>query len=145
MTGSGGSSPYGLTAFGDYLYFAAYDNTNGYELWRTNGTTTTLVHDIRTGSDGSYPDYFTALGDYPGFEAVRPIARLVIDDYTSGAIDRVFIGYQSFVNTAIQRPTLRQLPGVVEIGGHELARLPAEPALDGRVANRVEDLHVDLD
>jgi F-type H+-transporting ATPase subunit gamma len=52
---------------------------------------------------------FTALGDYPGFEAVRPIARLVIDDYTSGAIDRVFIGYQQFVNTAVQRPTLRQL------------------------------------
>jgi F-type H+-transporting ATPase subunit gamma len=52
---------------------------------------------------------FTALGDYPGFEAVRPIARLVIDDYTRGEIDRVYIGYQQFVNTAIQRPTLRQL------------------------------------
>jgi F-type H+-transporting ATPase subunit gamma len=52
---------------------------------------------------------FTALGDYPGFEAVRPIARLVIDDYTRGEIDRVFIGYQSFVNTAVQRPTVRQL------------------------------------
>ncbi|MSP21580.1 MAG: ATP synthase F1 subunit gamma [Dehalococcoidia bacterium] len=52
---------------------------------------------------------FTNLGDYPGFEAVRPIARLVIEDYTSGEIDRVFIGYQSFVNTAIQRPTVRQL------------------------------------
>ncbi len=52
---------------------------------------------------------FTALGDYPGMEAVRPIARLVIDDYTSGAIDQVFIGYQGFVNTAVQRPVVRQL------------------------------------
>ncbi|MEZ4502099.1 MAG: ATP synthase F1 subunit gamma [Dehalococcoidia bacterium] len=52
---------------------------------------------------------FSGLGDYPGFEAVTPIARLVIDDYTSGAIDQVFIGFQQFVNTAVQRPTLRQL------------------------------------
>ncbi len=62
---------------------------------------------------------FTALGDYPGFEAVRPIARLVIDDYTSGAIDRVFIGYQQFVNTAIQRPTLRQLLPVAAPEGED--------------------------
>lgn len=62
---------------------------------------------------------FTALGDYPGFEAVRPIARLVIDDYTSGAIDRVYIGYQQFVNTAIQRPTLRQLLPVAAPEGED--------------------------
>ena len=62
-------------ALGDYLYFAANDGTNGRELWRTNGTTTTLVEDIRTGSDGSYPDYFTALGDYLYFQA---------DDGTNG-------------------------------------------------------------
>lgn len=62
---------------------------------------------------------FTALGDYPGFEAVRPIARLVIDDYTRGDIDRVFIGYQQFVNTAVQRPTLRQLLPVAAPEGTE--------------------------
>ena len=28
-------------AFGGYLYFIADDGTSGYELWRTNGTTTT--------------------------------------------------------------------------------------------------------
>ena len=60
---------------------------------------------------------FTGLGDYPGFEAVRPIARLVINDYMRGEIDRLFIGYQSFVNTAIQRPTLRQLLPVTAPAG----------------------------
>ena len=29
-----------FTALGDYLYFKADDGTNGYELWRTNGTIT---------------------------------------------------------------------------------------------------------
>ncbi len=49
-------------ALSGYLYFNAYDGTNGYELWRTNGTTTTLVEDINTaniGADGSAPDAFT--------------------------------------------------------------------------------------
>jgi F-type H+-transporting ATPase subunit gamma len=62
---------------------------------------------------------FSGLGDYPGFEAVAPIARLVIDDYTSGAVDQVFIGFQRFVNTAVQRPTLRQLLPVAPPEGLE--------------------------
>ena len=52
---------------------------------------------------------FTELGDYPGMPQVLPIARIVMDDYMSGAIDQVFIGYQRFVNTAVQRPTVRQI------------------------------------
>jgi F-type H+-transporting ATPase subunit gamma len=72
---------------------------------------------------------FTALGDYPGFEAVRPIARLVIEDYTRGEIDRLFIGYQQFVNTAIQRPTLRQLlPVAAPEGGAGATDFIFEPS-----------------
>ena len=52
---------------------------------------------------------FTELGDYPGMPQILPIARIVMDDYMSGAIDQVFIGYQRFVNTAVQRPTVRQI------------------------------------
>jgi F-type H+-transporting ATPase subunit gamma len=52
---------------------------------------------------------FTQLGDYPGLAQILPIARIVIDDYIAGEIDQVFIGYQRFVNTAIQRPTVRQI------------------------------------
>ncbi len=81
---------------------------------------------------------FTALGDYPGFEAVRPIARLVIDDFTSGAVDQVFIGYQQFVNTAIQRPTLRQLLPVSAPAGDEGAggatEFIFEPSPEGLLA-----------
>ncbi len=60
---------------------------------------------------------FTNLGDFPGSQDVLPIARVVIDDYISGELDQVYIGFQTFVNAAIQRPTLRQI-------------LPIEPPTD---------------
>ena len=56
---------------------------------------------------------FVAIGDFPGMEAVLPIARIVIDDYAAGKVDRVYLGYQNFVSTAVQRPTFRQLLPVV--------------------------------
>ncbi len=59
-------------ALSGYLYFQANDATHGWELWRTNGTTTELVMDINTGSSGadsSNPYGFTALGDYLYFYA----------------------------------------------------------------------------
>ena len=40
---------------------------------------------------------------------ILPIALMVIDDYVSGAVDQVFLGFQTFVNAAVQRPTLRQI------------------------------------
>ena len=56
---------------------------------------------------------FVAIGDFPGMEAVLPIARIVIDDYAAGKVDRVYLGYQNFVSTAVQRPTFRQLLPIV--------------------------------
>lgn len=52
---------------------------------------------------------FGELGDFPAFEDVRPIARVVIDDFLSGKVDQVMIGYQRFVNAAVQRPTIKQI------------------------------------
>ncbi|MCA9126086.1 MAG: hypothetical protein KDB22_03335 [Planctomycetales bacterium] len=44
-----------LTNVGGSLYFFANDGNHGYELWKSNGTTATLVKDIQsgTGSSGS--------------------------------------------------------------------------------------------
>ena len=63
----GGSSDSG--ALGDYLYFSADDGVNGFELWRTNGTSSTSVKDINPGASGSYPYKFAAFGDYLYFQA----------------------------------------------------------------------------
>lgn len=54
---------------------------------------------------------FTGLGDYPSYEDIRPIARVIMDDYTAGQVDQVYILYPFFVNTMVQRPdVLRLLP-----------------------------------
>jgi F-type H+-transporting ATPase subunit gamma len=52
---------------------------------------------------------FSELGDFPAFEDVRPIARIIMDDFLSGKVDKVILGYQRFVNAAIQRPTTLQI------------------------------------
>ena len=62
---------------------------------------------------------FPELGDFPNFEDVRPIARLIIDEFVSGRVDQVFLGYQRFVNAAVQRPTTRQILPIVAPAGVE--------------------------
>ncbi|MPZ99592.1 MAG: ATP synthase F1 subunit gamma [Dehalococcoidia bacterium] len=52
---------------------------------------------------------FTGLGDFPESSEVLPIARIIRDDFIAGNIDQVYIGYQRFVNAAVQRPTVRQI------------------------------------
>ncbi len=52
---------------------------------------------------------FSELGDFPNFEDVRPVARIIMDDFLSGKVDKVIIGYQRFVNAAVQRPTTLQI------------------------------------
>ncbi len=68
---------------------------------------------------------FTELGDFPSSSDVLPIARIVMEDYIAGNLDQVFIGFQTFVNPAVQRPTIRQIlpvqPPEVEEGEERAA------------------------
>ena len=59
------------------LYFAANDGTNGYELWKTDGTAsgTVMVKDINSGSGSSFPGSLYAVGNTLYFRA---------DDGTNG-------------------------------------------------------------
>jgi len=63
---------------------------------------------------------FTQLGDRPSIVDIQPITHIVIDDYTNGLIDEVYVSYTRFVNTMNQRPVLWRLlpvePAVIEPG-----------------------------
>jgi len=52
---------------------------------------------------------FTNLEDYPSFDDIRPIARLLMDEYTSGGVDGVYLIFPLFVNTMMQQPEVRQI------------------------------------
>ncbi len=58
---------------------------------------------------------FTQLGDRPSLLDTLPISRIIIDDYTNGVIDLVYLVYAQFISTMLQKPIVQQI-------------LPIEPA-----------------
>ena len=58
---------------------------------------------------------FTGISDRPSLLDTLPISRIVIDDYSQGFVDLVYLAYSQFITTMTQRPVLQQL-------------LPVEPA-----------------
>ncbi|MCL2149591.1 MAG: ATP synthase F1 subunit gamma [Dehalococcoidia bacterium] len=52
---------------------------------------------------------FTNLGDKPSLLQTLPISRIVIDDFTSGKVDAVYLAYARFVSTAVQTPVIQRL------------------------------------
>ena len=67
----------GVTVMGNNMYFPADDGTNGFELWKSDGTAsgTVMVKDINSGSSSNSPAQLTAIGDTLYFTA---------DDGTNG-------------------------------------------------------------
>ncbi len=61
----------------------------------------------RTGQD--IVAEFLNIGDNPGYEEVRPIARVAMQDFIEGAADEVYLVYGHFVNTVVQRPEVFKL------------------------------------
>jgi len=55
------------------------------------------------------------LGDKPSLLDTLPISRIIIDDYSSGVIDLVYLVYAQFISTMTQKPVMQQI-------------LPVEPA-----------------
>ncbi len=47
--------------------------------------------------------------DYPTLADTLPITKIIIDEYESGRMDRVFVLYPRFINTAVQLPAVRQI------------------------------------
>ncbi|MEN8175334.1 MAG: F0F1 ATP synthase subunit gamma [Pseudomonadota bacterium] len=51
----------------------------------------------------------THLGDRPHLEDLIGTVKVMLDGYSEGTIDRVFVAYNTFVNTMTQEPTIDQL------------------------------------
>ena len=58
---------------------------------------------------------FSGLGDRATVRETLPISRIVIEDYSKGDVDLVYLAYPRFVSTMVQKPTIEVL-------------LPVEPA-----------------
>ena len=52
---------------------------------------------------------FIGLGDNPGYEDIRPIAQVAMQDFILGAVDEVHLMYAHFESTMVQRPTVFKL------------------------------------
>ena len=65
---------------------------------------------------------FIQLGDQPSFLDTLGISHIVIDEYTKGSIDMVYVSYAGFISTLAQKPVMKQL-------------LPVEPAVIPKAEN----------
>ncbi|ADJ25862.1 ATP synthase F1, gamma subunit [Dehalogenimonas lykanthroporepellens BL-DC-9] len=52
---------------------------------------------------------FTNMSDKPTMQDTLPISRVVIDDFTAGKVDEVWVAYSQFVSTMVQKPSLEKL------------------------------------
>ncbi len=91
------SFPSQLTNVGGTLFFRAYTYESGYELWKSDGTSsgTVLVKDINTNSsvagttDSSFPTNLTALNNKLFFSAYNPSSGYELwssDGTTNGTV-----------------------------------------------------------
>jgi F-type H+-transporting ATPase subunit gamma len=87
---------------------------------------------------------FTGIGDQPGFLDTLPISRIVIENYSRGAVDAVFVSYARFVSTMVQKPVMKPLlpvrPAVIPVGQNVdyLYEPGAEAVLGGLLPRFVE-------
>lgn len=52
---------------------------------------------------------FGAISNAPSFEAAMPIGRLAVQEFSSGAVNRIFIAYTDFKSAITQIPIVEQL------------------------------------
>jgi len=58
---------------------------------------------------------FSGISDRATMQDTMPISRVVIDDYSKGEVDWIYLAYPDFISTMVQKPTIQTL-------------LPIEPA-----------------
>jgi F-type H+-transporting ATPase subunit gamma len=65
---------------------------------------------------------FSGLGDRPTLLDTLSISRIIIEDYTDGKVDEVYVSYTKFISTMVQMPVIEKL-------------LPIEPEVSTQTKN----------
>ncbi len=58
---------------------------------------------------GNIVSHTAHLGDSPRIEELIGVVKVMLDAYTAGTLDRVFLVYNKFINTMSQQPVMEQL------------------------------------
>lgn len=89
----------------------------------------------------------TDLGDSPHVEKLIGALKVMMDGYIGGEIDRLYVVYNDFVNTMIQRPTIEQLIPIVPSRDEEtqhhwdyIYEPEAKPVVDTLMDRYIESL-----
>jgi F-type H+-transporting ATPase subunit gamma len=72
---------------------------------------------------GQIVSHVSHLGDSPRVEQLIGSVKIMLDDYTAGKIDRLFIVYNRFINTMSQQPVVEQLLPLPETKKDEAEKL----------------------
>lgn len=68
------------------------------------------IHRMRGNIVASFPDVF----DYPRVTDMRPVTRVILDEFLSGRVDRVVMVYTDYVSALVQQVKVRALLPVTE-------------------------------
>jgi F-type H+-transporting ATPase subunit gamma len=52
---------------------------------------------------------FSGISDRATMQDTMPISRVVIDDYSKGEVDLIYLAYPDFISTMVQKPTIQTL------------------------------------
>ncbi len=82
------SNPFWMRGIGNRLYFSAYTDATGHELWIYDGINPPVVKDINSGPDDSYPDHFIEYKNKVYFVAKNAAAgsKLFVYDPATGSV-----------------------------------------------------------
>lgn len=99
----------------------------------------------RVGAD--VKSHITGLGDTPHLEKLIGTIKVMLDAYTAGEIDQLYICYTKFINTMKQEPTMQQL---LPLSGEQLGSAKghwdyiyepeAKPVIDELMMRYIESL-----
>lgn len=83
--------------------------------------------------------HITGLGDVPHLENLIGTIKVMLDAYTAGEIDQLYICYTKFINTMKQEPVMQQLlPLSDELGAHTQNNSVEPVTVNGVVKSAVQ-------